>query len=672
METEKVFQKIQDYLTYALLFLLPFTIISISSNPFTISKLALLVFFLILLLITVGVRSIITGKLPYASTAFDFPVLVIAIAYLASVIFITPNKMEGLLLPGTATAVVGGVLLYFFINQLKDKSTAIKLLVYSAMVYSLFSILAYTGILGKIPQLPAFMRAKTFNPEGGYLPSAIFLLTVLPLGISVILSDKGLKTKIFSIFSTLLIVAGLILSIYQIFPGRPLSPRFPNLRTSWEISIDSLKASPLLGVGPGNYMTAFNRFRPLSYNTTDIWAVKYSTAGNYYFTLFTETGLLGLAGMILLIWVFVKDAKKQLKEHKLVNWGFTAAAPLLSFALLVIIMAIFPATIFINILLFILLAFAAKSHAGSINLTIQRVKEGSEIVPSKLLAILVITPLIGVVLYTGFLSCNILRGEYFYKAALESLLANDAQGTFDYMRKAVAANPRVDRYRATSSRIYLILADATARKKNLSDADRTTITQLIQAAIAEGKANVALNPMRAQNWEVLGKTYQSIISLANGADGFAAQAYAQAVALDPTNPQTRISLGGLYYAAKNYDTASRIFELAASSKNDLPNAHFNLAYSYKEQGKIDAAIQQMTLVLGMLKPDSQDYQVAKKALEDMQSKKKAAAAPANTENLTTPETSAPAIKPKVELPEGSEPPAASVTETPSPTPSVTP
>ncbi len=669
METEKLFQKIGNYLIYALIFILPFTVLSISSNPYTISKLAVMVFFILLFILVIGVRSIISGKLTFATSIYDLPVALVALSYIVSLIFRTPNKMEGLLLPGTTTAVVGGALLFFLINQLKDKSVAMRFLVYSAMVYSLLSVMAFTGLLAKIPQLPPFMKAKTFNPEGGYLPSAIFFAAILPLAVSVTLADKNLKMKLFSVFSTFAVIAGLILSLYQILPGRPLSPRFPNIQTSWEISIDSLKASPLFGVGPGNYMTAFNRFRPISYNSSDIWAIKYSTAGNFYFTLFTETGLLGLSGIILLIWVFFKDAKKQLKEHKLVNWGYTAAAPLISFALLVIVLAVFPATVFINILLFILLAFSAKAHAGSTNLTIQRVKEGSdEVVASKLMAILIITPLMGVAVYGGYLGFNMLKGEYYYKAALESLLANDAQGTFNYMRKAVTANPRVDRYRATSSRIYLILADATARKKDLTDADRTTITQLIQASIAEGKANVALNPLRAQNWEVLGRTYQSIIPLANGADAFAVQAYTQAVALDPINPQTRIALGGLYYSAKNYETSTRVFELAVTSKADLANSHFNLAYSYMQQGKLDTAIQQMTQVMGMVAPDSKDYEAAKKALEDFQSKKKATA-PENTENLTSPPAvPTPAIKPKVELPEGSEPPAAPVTETPTPTP----
>lgn len=666
-------QKVESYLVYGLIFILPFTVLSISSNPFTVSKLAILVTFLLLLIIVIGVRSIINGKLAVAGSSYDIPVVIIALSYIASLIFRTPNKMEGLLLPGTTTAVVGGAILYFLINQLKDKSVAIKILVYSGMVYALLTIMAYTGLLGKIPQLPAFMKAKSFSPEGGYLPSFIYLVTVLPLAVSVALSDKELKTKLLSVFSTFVILAGLILSLYQIFPGRATAPRFPNVQTSWEISIDSLKTSPLLGVGPGNYMSAFNRFRPISFNSTDIWAVKYSTAGNYYFTLFTETGLLGLAGMILLLWVFFKDAKKQLKEHKLVNWGFTAAAPIISFALLAIILAIYPATIFINILLFILLAFAAKSHPGNINLTIQRVKENGEAAPTKLMAVLVATPVIALALYVGYLGFGILKGEYYYKSALEALLANDAQGTFNYMGKAVAANPRVDRYRATSSRIYLILADATARKKDITEADRTTITQLVQAAIAEGKANVALNPLRAQNWEVLGRTYQTIIPLANGADGFAAQAYSQAIALDPTNPQTRITLGGLYYAAKNYETSSRVFELAVTSKPDLANGHFNLGYSYNEQGKLDAAIQQMSLVLGMVQPDSKDYEAAKTALEAFQAKKKATAPATGTDNLTTPPAvPTPAIEPKVELPEGSEPPAAPVTETPTPTTSPAP
>jgi tetratricopeptide (TPR) repeat protein len=289
---------------------------------------------------------------------------------------------------------------------------------------------------------------------------------------------------------------------------------------------------------------------------------------------------------------------------------------------------------------------------------------------------LVALPIIVLSIFLSYRAGRILLGEYYFTASLNSLFNNEAQATYTQMVKAIQINPRVDRYRATFSRVNLILADSIARKGNLTDNDRSTITQLVQAAIQEGKATVALNPLRAANWEVLGRTYQSIIPLTTGADGFAAQSFQQAIALDPINPNYRIVLGGIYYTAKNYESASRIFELAVSSKPDLANGHYNLGFAYREAGKLDAAIQQMTLVLSLVDPKSKDYEAAKTVLDDLQAKKKAAT-PAGTESLTPPVAQGqPSVKPPIQLPAGSEPPTAPITPTPvesvvSPTPTPT-
>ena len=82
----------------------------------------------------------------------------------------------------------------------------------------------------------------------------------------------------------------------------------------------------------------------------------------------------------------------------------------------------------------------------------------------------------------------------------------------------------------------------------------------------------------------------------------------------------------------------------------------------------------MTLVLSLItNKESQDYEVARKALEDMQAKKKAAT-PATGENLTSPTegTQGPALNPPVNLPEGSEPPTAPLSPTPTPSAAVAP
>ena len=697
---ERVFEKTEKYILLITIFLLPFTVITISPNPYVVPKLAIAGFGIILLLILLAVRVVTIGKFTFSLSNYDFPVLLIAVTYISSTVIKTPNKMEALLLPGTTTAVVAGALLYFLVNQVKNgsKEALTKILLISGAVFSAFIILAFTGLFNSIPQLPAFMKAKTYSPEGGYLPSAIYLLALLPLGIGTILSQKDINKRAVNACLTLLISAGFLISAWHLLPSKAFYPRFPSWKVSWSVAIDSLKESPILGIGPGNYLTAFSRYRPISYNATDLWALRFATANNHLMTVFTEAGIIGLAGYIILAVAYYKNAKRDLKEKKLVNWGFAGISGLVSFLILFLTTLLFPATALLIIMFFILLALGAKTTATAINLTTAGTRDNQEKdVTSRLPAILVSLPVFALVVWGAYKGGRILLAEYYFQRSLTALANNEAKNTYDNMRRAIILNPRVDRYRASFSRVNLVLADSVAKKAItppppsgpegsssagiLSEKDQNDISQMIQVAISEAKATVALNPLRAANWEILGRTYQSIIPLAKGADVFAAQSFRQAIALDPVNPSYRIILGGLYYGAKDYETATRIYELAVATKPDLANSHFNLAYSYSQQGKTDLAIQQMTLTLSLLDPKSKDYETAKAALDTMEAKKKTATEATAGENLTPPAQPTPAIKPQVELPAGSEPPEAPITPTatpipensePSPTPTVQP
>ncbi len=670
---DKVFSKIESVTTLGILLLLPFFVVNISSNPYVIPKLILLSFGVGLLLILKSIRTISTGKLDFFIGKYDFPVFLLALSYILSSVFKTPNKMEAYLLPGTTTAVVGGVLLYYLINQLGDnyKQLVIKILVISGGIFSLLMIFAFTGVLGKIPQLPAYIKVKTFSPEGGYLPNLSYLLSLFPLSVLYFLSGKELKNKVISAVSGILIIVGFVISLYNILPGKPFAPRFPNSQISWYIAVDALKESPLLGIGPGNYSSAFNRYRPAVFNNTDIWAVKFSTANNFYFTLFTETGLLGISAIILIVYAFYKEIRKDIKEKSLVNWGYTTYLYFAPLVILLLGLAILPATNLLIILLPLYLALIVKTKKTTLNLTTVSSDTheahgfSTAQVVSRFPALVITLPVIITVILIGARSVKIVRAEYKFKQSLESLLQNDAVKTYDLMRTAIQINPQVDRYHSNFSRINMLVANAIAGKKDLTDDDRTRISQLVQQSINSAKATVASNPLRAQNWEILGRTYQTIIPFAKGADSFAAQSYRNAITLDPLNPNARIALGGLFYAAKDYESASRILELAVSVKPDLANTHYNLAFVYRDAGKLDAAITQMTQVLSLINRDAPDYEVARKALEDLQNKKKAEA-PSGQELTPPAQAEKPAIQPQLELPEESEPPAVPLTPTPVP------
>ena len=688
---EKLFAQIEKYIIYAIVLLLPFFTLSISPNPYVVSKLALLFYGLILVLLVRAVRVVTSGKLEFSVAKYDLPVAIIGISYILATLLKTPNKMEALLLPGITTVTVGAILIYYLLNQLKDdeKSMVARLLVLSGSVFSVLTLLSFAKIFEKIPQLPGFFKAQGFTPEGGFLPSAIFLFTLLPLGIAAVLSAKDSAKKIVYGVSTFIVLLGLLVSVYNLLPGRTFSPRFPGYSTSWSIAVDALKESPLFGTGPGNYITAFNRFRPLAYNQTDLWAIKFATASSYFLTVLTEAGLLGIAGFILLFYTLYKTARKEFREMKLVKWGFTGMANMVSLVMVSLLLLFFPATLLIIAVLFIYLALSTKTHKTSLNLLAQGSQEthtgviSTQQVASRFPALLISVPVILVLLFSGYRGSKILLGEYKFKKALDALVKNDATGTYDTMREAIRLNPRVDRYHSAFSRVNLIIANAIAQRAQtvqgkegepatISEQERTTISQLVQQAISEGKATVALNPLRSGNWEILAQTYRAIMPLAQGADQFTVQTYRQAVALDPINPNLRIALGGVHYALKDYDGAVRIFELAAATKNDFANAHFNFAFALRDAGKLDRAIQEMTLVLSLITDkEGNDYKIAKQALDDLQAKKKAEA-PAG-EELNPPQAAEePVIQPPIDLPEGSEPPEAPTTPTPSqsPTPSL--
>ena len=712
---DNILAKLETYLLYAVVFLVPIAVLGISPNVFTPAKLTILSFGVALVLLVRAIRVIMSGKLEFSVGSFDFPVFLVAGAYIVSTILRTPNKMEALVLPGTATAVVSGALLYFLLNQLgvKEKMMAGKLLFYSSIVFAAIVLLAFAGVFANIPQLPVYMRAANFNPAAGYLPASIFLLSVLPLGVMLLMSDppageagKVVARRAFLGVANAVVVLALVVSVFNMLPGKPLSPRFPSAGVSWAVAIDSLKESPIFGVGPGNYLTAFSRFRPLSYNTTDLWPIKFATANDFYLTALTETGLLGAAGFILLILSVYRMVRGKLRGRSSGVPGggpstssgvklITNEAPLLSTGILIILLAIFPATFLLIAVFFMLLSLTSSAKKTSLNLFTATPPSpraggspsGPEAEPgaspegagdtssrfaSRLPAFLVTLPVIIAVLLFVFRASRVIAAEVTFKRSIDALSQNQAQETYDLMRQAINTNPAVDRYHASYAQINLALANSIAQQaagdpEAITDQDRVNIAQLIQQSIREGKSTVALNPLRAANWELLARIYQAIIPFAQGADVFAAQTMGQAVALDPINPNLRIALGGIHYGAANYDTAIRVYELAVAAKPDHANAHYNLAFALRDEGKVDRAIAEMTLVLSLVERGTDDFETARAALEDLESRRAAATVTPTGEELTPPQPEEePLLEPPLELPEEAEPPEPPVTPTPTP------
>jgi tetratricopeptide (TPR) repeat protein len=638
----KTLEKLEKIILILTTLLVPLVVCPLFPNPFGLPKLLTLVIGISLVVLMRTILTISKGSLSFNQGSFGIAVFLLTLAYLTSAIFKTPNKMEAFFVPGAATFVVAGAIFYYLAGDLEKKSLKVTVFL-TGVVYSVVTLLAFLGALEKIPQLPDFVKDIYFVLEGSTLATAIFVVTTLPLGIGLIIGEKGFTKKLFYSVSIAVLLLGLAVNIYSLLPGKPQAPKLPGFATSWAVTAESIKESPLLGVGVGNYLSAFNRYRPISYNSTDLWNLRYSSADNFYFNLLTETGILGLAAAFILLFSVYEILRKNAKE-------ILQRPELISLVLLIISTFVFPVS---QTLIFVLIVYLVlTSQMNKINLKL------SAEAGSKLPAFIVALPVITGVVILYYFGARAVLAESKFQETLVNLSNNQVQNVYQNTREIVNLNPYVDRYRAFYAQVNLALSQNLAQKKDLTDNDKNVISQLIQQSIREGKVTVNLNLTRSGNWELLAKIYQSLIAFAQGSDQFTIQTYTQAISLDPINPNLRIALGGVYYSLGRYDEAIKTFELAVVAKPDLANAHYNLAAGYREKNEIDKAIEQMKLVLSLVNKDTKDYDLAKTELDNLEKKKTSSAKATEGQTLTNPpETQTPAIKPQIELPQEATPPA---------------
>ncbi len=654
----KTLNQTLKYLLLGFVVLFPSFLLTNLASFFDLPKVMLLSFVVLLSLVIWAVKIFNDGKITFNVSVSDLPLLLLALAYVVSGVLRTPNKMEAFAIPGTVTIIVGGFLVYFLAKTVfkGEKENYALALFLSGVLASLISIFAFTGLLASIPQLPAVLRDANFSAVGGKLPEVILLVSLLPIGVSMAFSEKDKFRKMFFFLASAIVALSSILSIYQMLPGRPGAPVIVDMQTSWSVAIDTLKASPLFGIGPANYLSAFTKYLPLSYNSTELWANRFFSASSYVLTLVTEVGILGLAAFVFALFTMVKGVFKNIRNFNpssiKTDAGYSLSLILVALALLTL-----PANIVVLVLFFLIAALNTQDHEVTMNLSATAVRNGGEFA-SKIPAIVVSLILVLLTVYPTVVGVKVFKGELHYKKAIDAILSNNAKLAYDELRAAISTNSQVDRYHATFDQLDLALARGLAQKKDITDADKNTIAQLVQQSIAEAKAAVALNPQRSANWELLARTYQSIIPFAQGADNFTIVSFNQAIALDPISPNLRIAQGGVYYALGKYDDAINAFGLAVTAKPDLANAHYNLALAYNQKKDFDKAITEMNKVLSLVKPGSDDEKLAKSGLEQIEKNKPAAKTAEGSDNLTPPPTVAPSnVKPPIVLPQEANPPA---------------
>ncbi len=446
---------------------------------------------------------------------------------------------------------------------------------------------------------PFVIGGPFWSPLGSALMTLVFLAALFLFWLQKLVSvgrqnEHRLwqKTNLIALGLAFVFLVGGGVEAYQLYQHRP---QLLGFQPSWAIAVESLKNKPLFGVGPANFSNAFAAYRPLQFNQSKNWNLLFSQPANLWFHIWTEIGLLGLvfwAWFLIAVWRLWRQQK-----------GSPLSWILLFLIVVELALPMGPVLLWLLVFLASLLVSEREIKANWPEWARRGIALGTVLLVAGL----------------GYFLGRGLIAEYWFVKSLAAINRNDGTAAYRFQRQAVRYNRFVLAYRLGRSQTDLALVAALVRQgKDLNDKDKQTLTALVQEAIAEAKAGVALEPRSFLAWQNLAQTYRQLINLAKGADQWAIAAYQQTISLNPLDPRLRLRLGGIYYSLGQYDQAERIFQAAVNLKPDWANGWYNWAWSLKQQKKLAAAVQRLKQAVSLVDVNSPDYQKAKKELEEWQ------------------------------------------------------
>ena len=662
-------KQIKSLVLYLIIFLLPLFFLPFTQEFFATNKMYFLFFGSLLLLVITAFEFLLTKKLVWEKKPFDNTMVLFFITAVISVVVSSPNKVQAVLQPNFGILTLFSYLvLYFFLSREKQSNVKYTLVYISAIITSLITLFYFFNPLQKVVLAPTlqFLKNPYFSLQGNLLETVLFLGFAAILGFSQIFNKKtGLaKTSLLPLAALVFSLTAVALNVFSFIKVKDLLV-LPPFNLSWYAAVETLKSplSALFGVGLDNYASMFTRIKDAGYNASSLWQVgSFNVAASSVLHVFTEMGILGLVALLLVLLQLGKTALDARKNNH-------SKYDFLPVLYVIITLVFFPPSLTVFFLL--LLAVTNKSENTEEPFTL----DTGKILPLYA-AILVLSFL--VIAVAGFFVGKTYAAELYFKRSLDGFAQNNIKTVYDNMRQAVVTNPYIERFHTNFSQTNLLIANNIASKAQatspqgeankqvqLSDTDRQTISQAIQAAIEEAKATVTLNPQKAVNWEGLANIYRNIINVAQGADSWTISAYQRAIILDPQNPAYRVALGGVLFSLKNYDEASKLFEQAISIKPDWANSYYNLAWSSFEKQDYQRATLAMQSTVSLLDPkkDEADYKRATADLEEFKKKlpkQEEAASPEGSlkpSKLSVPTPAAQSLEPKIKLPKEASPEA---------------
>lgn len=642
----------QRFVLLALCFLIPLVLSTTTAEFYTTTKMYVLLGGGLIVATLFALQLIMSRKIHRMHAPFATILAVLLIARALSTAFATPNWTQALFSIPTGGFIFLGVYLFYlggtYVFSQRSSQTALSplsILSIGTLVASLVICIFYFRPLAssQLPQQLLFLKEQ-FSPIGNALDSLILLgasALAFMHAIHRSVSTKRHAHATRNLIAFVVVGTACAMIAITLYKVSGTAFKLPPFNISWYAGLETLKTpkTALIGAGVDSFESLFTKVKPLPYNLTDTWSINYGLSRSALLHIWVESGLLGLLSMLMLIVYAIREVHGLVSKREQQAGLFV----ILGIYLLVVwvVLPITFMTLFITAVYLIELSLiggharkASHEEAGS-----QWMSLSAYPIIYVGLSISILAGVSGI----AYLAQKTYRAEMAFKKSVDAIQMNDGKSVYDNLRVAVSLYPQNERFRSQFAQVNLLLANTIARKaqgkdaqgggfegagadkkSSLSDQDRQAIAQFIQQAISEAKALVALNPTKASSWNTLAVIYRNVINVADGAQAWTIASYQEALRRDPLNPQLLLNLGGVYYGAGNYDSATQTFQQAVITKPNWANAHYNLAWSLYQQGNYQQAVNVMSNVLQLIDPTSKDGKIAQENLKIFKKKAESA------------------------------------------------
>lgn len=388
----------------------------------------------------------------------------------------------------------------------------------------------------------------------------------------------------------------------------PLQITQVEVRPSWKGTFAigrEVFAEPMqtfFGSGPNTFQREWDRYKPLSVNTTQFWNTDFYYGVGFIPTSFVTTGILGLIAWVAVCGALLLSLFRLFREAS--SASLTRAALVFSAVFLTAYHILYVPGPALSLLTFLLFGavIAEEVLTGSISRSVFSLSWNLWKGRVATLAL----SLVGIVIFFG--------GVQSARALMSDVLVNRAvvqyQSSADIGKasRSIALSlvvlPGSDRAHRAGVELGLLQLAALAASSDGSSEAQAELQGTLNAAIQNGLSAIQIDNRNYQNWLTLARLYGELAGAGvTGAEQAARNAYAQAASTNPTNPLPYLGVAQLDLM-RGDDAAARVnLEKAISIKADLAAAHFLLSQIDARKNAFPEALQHAGAVVQIAPQD---------------------------------------------------------------------